>query len=178
MMAPDLPLEPAPRKLFSRTTIRPGLRRASDQAMLVPMTPPPTMRMSQVWAIRVVLQALAGRGLLSGLPAKPLHDLFGSDFLGLPVQAVRRPRGLVGVFGDTAQACTAVVMQIQLAGGAQRGERRQAAVLDGARQHHLVPRSQDLVETEAVYVGRRARHRVAAPSAGQDDPRAGLLEAD
>src|SRR6266851_4631197 len=48
MMAPDLPLEPAPRKDFSSTTTRPTRRCARASAMLTPMTPPPTIRMSQV----------------------------------------------------------------------------------------------------------------------------------
>src|SRR5579884_2030754 len=51
MMAPDLPLEPAPRNAFSRRTTRPGRRRASARAMLVPITPPPIMRTSQLTAI-------------------------------------------------------------------------------------------------------------------------------
>src|SRR5215212_5311330 len=52
MIAPDLPLEPAPRNAFSSSTTRPARRRARCQAMLVPMTPPPTIRRSQLTAMR------------------------------------------------------------------------------------------------------------------------------
>src|SRR5438874_1882527 len=51
MMAPDLPEEPAPRNDFSSNMTLPARRRASCQAMLVPMTPPPTMIMSQFTAM-------------------------------------------------------------------------------------------------------------------------------
>src|SRR5580692_7427307 len=51
MIAPDLPLEPAPRNDFSSSMTRPARRRARCQAMLVPMTPPPTIRMSQLTAM-------------------------------------------------------------------------------------------------------------------------------
>src|SRR5688572_33207265 len=51
MIAPDFPLEPAPRNDFSRSTTRPTRRWASRQAMLAPMTPPPTIKMSQLTAM-------------------------------------------------------------------------------------------------------------------------------
>src|SRR2546423_4334166 len=54
MIAPDLPLEPATRKAFSSSMTRPARRLASAQAMLVPMTPPPTIRMSHVTAMTVL----------------------------------------------------------------------------------------------------------------------------
>ena len=44
MIAPDLPLEPAPRKDFSSSTTLPARRWARAYAMLVPITPPPTIR--------------------------------------------------------------------------------------------------------------------------------------
>src|SRR5262245_6119380 len=53
MMAPDLPLEPAPRNDFSSSMTRPARRLARLQAMAVPMTPPPTIRMSHCTAMVV-----------------------------------------------------------------------------------------------------------------------------
>src|SRR5262245_45642491 len=50
-MAPDLPEEPAPRNDFSTNTTLPARRWPRCQAMLVPITPPPTMIMSQLTAI-------------------------------------------------------------------------------------------------------------------------------
>src|SRR5437879_28324 len=51
-MAPDLPLEPAPRYDFSSSTTRPTWRRDKACAMLAPITPPPTIRRSQVCMAR------------------------------------------------------------------------------------------------------------------------------
>src|SRR5215813_1248323 len=51
MIAPDLPLEPAPRYAFSSSTTRPTRRRARWKAMLQPITPPPMTRTSLVVAI-------------------------------------------------------------------------------------------------------------------------------
>src|SRR6266545_2193799 len=51
MIAPDLPLEPAPRYAFSSSTTRPARRLARWKAMLQPITPPPTTRTSLVVAI-------------------------------------------------------------------------------------------------------------------------------
>src|SRR5262245_57383015 len=62
MIAPDLPLPPAPRNDFSRTSILPACRRAKCQAMLVPITPPPITTMSalslmQRYPVRLSLEA-------------------------------------------------------------------------------------------------------------------------
>src|ERR1700732_807386 len=54
MIAPDFPLEPAPRKDFSRTTTRPAHRLDSAHAMLAPMTPPPTTITSAVCTAMVL----------------------------------------------------------------------------------------------------------------------------
>src|SRR5947207_606695 len=64
MMAPDLPLEPAPRYDFSSSTTRPALRLARCQAMLVPITPPPMIRMSEV-AVMAESPCRPGRTLVT-----------------------------------------------------------------------------------------------------------------
>src|ERR1700730_14110630 len=96
MIAPDLPLEPAPRNDFSRTTTRPARRLDSAQAMLAPMTPPPTTITSAVCAIKLLLLPTAGRsrrpvfrrGRAARLRFQPSERLFPAHFLGRDGQVI------------------------------------------------------------------------------------------
>src|SRR5262249_38891999 len=59
MIAPDFPLEPAPRKDLSSTTPRPTFLEQIACAILTPIMPPPTIRMSHVCMFQTWLSAPA-----------------------------------------------------------------------------------------------------------------------
>src|SRR5205809_7638072 len=96
MMAPDLPLEPAPRNAFSSKMTRPTRREARAWAMLVPITPPPIIRMSAVCDMLETYPT----GLFSLRPAFRPGTHVGGEFLEILARAQQVEPGVVLQIAD------------------------------------------------------------------------------